>query len=45
MRLNATEMLTSVVPGEGSPLGFYEGLGFVPTGEIDEGESVMRLKL
>ena len=40
---NATEFLTSCVPGEGSPQGFYSKLGFVPTGEIDDGEVIMRL--
>ena len=39
------ELLTSCVPGEGSPQPFYEGLGFVPTGEVDEGEVVLRLDL
>ena len=36
------ELLTSVVPGEGSPGPFYEKLGFAYTGEMDEGERVMR---
>ena len=41
---NATELLTSYVPGEGSPAGFYARLGFVPTGELDpEGEIILRL--
>jgi len=41
---NATELLTSYVPGEGSPAGFYFRLGFVPTGELDpEGEIILRL--
>ena len=39
------ELLTSCVPGEGSPQPFYEGLGFVPTGEVDDGEVVLRLAL
>jgi GNAT superfamily N-acetyltransferase len=39
----ATELLTSYVPGEGSPAGFYARLGFVPTGELDpEGEILLR---
>ena len=39
----ATELLTSHVPGEGGPAGFYERLGFVPTGELDpEGEIILR---
>lgn len=41
----ATELLTSCVPGEGSPCPFYRRLGFAETGEIDEGEVVMRLPL
>ena len=42
----ATELLTSYVPGEGGPGGFYERLGFVSTGEVDpDGEIVMRLAL
>ncbi len=36
------ELLTSHVPGEGSPAGFYARLGFVPTGELDpEGEIML----
>jgi len=41
----ATELLTSYVPGEGSPWPFYEKLGFKPTGEMDEDEIVLRLDL
>jgi GNAT superfamily N-acetyltransferase len=42
----ATELLTSHVPGEGGPAGFYARLGFVPTGELDpEGEILLRLRL
>lgn len=44
-RPNATQLKTSVVPGEGSPQGFYEQLGFELTGEWEEGEAVMRLRL
>ena len=41
-----TELLTSHVPGEGGPAGFYARLGFVPTGELDpEGEILLRLTL
>jgi GNAT superfamily N-acetyltransferase len=41
-----TELLTSYVPGEGGPAGFYARLGFVPTGELDpEGEVLLRLDL
>jgi diamine N-acetyltransferase len=39
----ATELLTSYVPGEGGPAGFYASLGFVPTGELDPaGEIILR---
>jgi diamine N-acetyltransferase len=39
----ATELLTSHVPGEGGPKGFYARLGFVPTGELDpDGEIILR---
>jgi diamine N-acetyltransferase len=42
----ATELLTSLVPGDGGPGGFYERLGFVPTGEHDvAGEAILRLVL
>ena len=45
-RPNATEFLTSYMPGEGSPAGFYEGFGFERTGDEDEsGEIVMKLTL
>lgn len=42
-RPGAQALFVSCVPGEGSPCPFYERLGFVPTGEVDEGEIVMRL--
>ena len=44
-RPSAHELFTSVVPGEGSPGAFYEKLGFAYTGELDEGERVMRKPL
>jgi diamine N-acetyltransferase len=44
-RPGAHEFLTSVVPGEGSPGAFYEKLGFTYTGDMDEGERVMRKPL
>ncbi|RZT97822.1 GNAT family N-acetyltransferase [Rivibacter subsaxonicus] len=34
-------LYTSYVPGPGGPEPFYLSLGFVPTGEIDEGEVVV----
>jgi diamine N-acetyltransferase len=39
----ATALLTSYVPGEAGPRDFYRKLGFVETGEIDDGEVVTRL--
>jgi diamine N-acetyltransferase len=39
----ATELLTSHVPGEDGPAGFYARLGFVPTGELAHGEIILRL--
>ncbi|WP_030479130.1 GNAT family N-acetyltransferase [Lentzea albidocapillata] len=42
----AADLLTSYVPGEGSPEPFYRAFGFVPTGEADEdGEIILRLEL
>ena len=45
MRPKAKELLVSHVPGEGSPAGFYQKLGFNYTGEEDDGELVMKLTL
>lgn len=44
-RPNATSLGVSYVAGEGSPQAFYASLGFVDTGEVEEGESIMRLDL
>jgi diamine N-acetyltransferase len=44
-RPNATELGVSCVPAEGGPCPFYEKIGFVSTGEMDEDELVMKLKL
>lgn len=41
----AAELLVSWVPAVGGPEPFYAGLGFVPTGEIHDGEVVARLPL
>ncbi len=38
-------LFTSVVEGHGSPRPFYEGLGFLDTGEIEDGETVLRRDL
>ncbi|MBX3047153.1 MAG: GNAT family N-acetyltransferase [Anaerolineales bacterium] len=42
-RPNAKEMTLSYVPDEHSPQGFYQKLGFVDTGEMDDDELQMRL--
>ena len=42
---NAVELLTSYVPGEGNPAPFYYKLGFEETGEVIDGENVLRLDL
>ncbi|MFC1852200.1 GNAT family N-acetyltransferase [candidate division CSSED10-310 bacterium] len=44
-RPNATTLLLSFVPGEGSPEAFYQKSGFVKTGEQIEGELVMKMTL
>jgi diamine N-acetyltransferase len=41
----ATELLSSYVRGEHGPQGFYLGYGFEETGEVEEGEHVIRLAL
>jgi diamine N-acetyltransferase len=42
---NATEFVTSYVPGEGSPGDFYHLLGFVDNGHIEHGEHYTVLAL
>jgi diamine N-acetyltransferase len=37
----ATELLTSYALGDGSPVGFYEALGFLPTGAVDDAGEVL----
>lgn len=44
-RPNATEITVGSIPGEGSPQAFYEGFGFVDTGEMKGGEVILRLTL
>lgn len=44
-RPNATELITSVLQEEGGPQGFYEKLGFELTGEYEEGEAILQLRL
>lgn len=43
--MGGTSLMVSWVPGRGSPEPMYLGRGFVPTGEIDDGEVVARLHL
>ena len=38
-------MITSWVPGPGTPGPFYRAYGFLETGEIVDGETVGRLRL
>ncbi len=44
-RPGAKTMLLSFVPAEKNPEAFYQRFGFVRTGEEDEGELIMALKL
>lgn len=44
-RASAKNMLLSFVPEDNNPEDFYQRFGFVRTGEIDDGEVVMRLPL
>ena len=42
---NPSIIVTSAVPGEGSPLPFYEKYGFERTGNVHDGEVELRLGL
>lgn len=44
-RPNARELLVSYQPGDGSPRDFYLKLGFQETGQVEDGEIVLRLPL
>ena len=44
-RPNASTLLTSVVPGPASPMGFYLRCGFARTGQVFDGEDVLELRL
>ena len=44
-RPGAVELVTSAVPGEGSPMSFYERFGFHPTGAMLDREHVYVLPL
>lgn len=39
----AQELLTSCVPGTDGPEAFYKKLGFLPTGDMEDDEMVLRL--
>lgn len=41
---NSSELILSYVPKPGNPSGFYKKLGFVDTGEEEDGELIMKLK-
>ena len=44
-RPGVEELTTSAGQGDGSPITFYERYGFERTGEVSEGEVVLRLEL
>ncbi len=44
-RPSGDALLVSAAQGEGTPQPFYERYGFVPTGQVVEGEVVLRLDL
>lgn len=44
-RPGARALLTSVVPGPASPIGFYLRYGFARTGQVFDGEDVLELRL
>jgi diamine N-acetyltransferase len=44
-RPGAEVLVTCVVPGDGSPLGFYDRYGFRDTGEMFDHERVLELRL
>ena len=41
----AKQLITSYIPGDGDPSGFYLKLGFVETGEMEDEERVLALEL
>lgn len=44
-RPGCDRLFSSFIPGDGSPLGFYLGYGFVPTGDVFDDEPVIELLL
>ena len=44
-KVGVEDLLVSYVPGVGDPELFYRKLGFEPTGEIDDGEVVLSMRV
>ncbi len=44
-RVGCEEIVTSFVPSNATAAGLYASLGFRPTGEIEDGEPLVRLRL
>ncbi len=44
-RVGCEEIVTSFVPSNAVAAGLYASLGFLPTGEIEDGEPLVRLRL
>lgn len=44
-RPGGSAITVGAIPGEGSPQPFYEGFGFVATGEVKGGEVILQLDL
>ena len=44
-RVGCEEIVTSFVPANAVAAGLYASLGFLPTGEIEDGEPLVRLRL
>lgn len=44
-RPRAESFILGCVEGEGSAVGFYESMGFHLTGEVEEGEAIMKMPL
>lgn len=44
-RVGCQEIVTSFVPDNAVAAGLYDSLGFCPTGEVEDGEPLVRLRL
>jgi diamine N-acetyltransferase len=44
-RVGCEEIVTSFVPENAVAAGLYASLGFRPTGEVEDGEPLLRLRL